>query len=392
MAGIFYGWMGLYYGNLAQMVDTWALHNFGLYEYHLLINEPSEYFGNFFRNPYEDGLENFFGSSNSFWNDLKGNMFVKMLSIFDVLSFGHYYINVIFLSFLTFFGPVAFYRVMSNVFPGRKLVILISTFLIPSFLYWTGGIHKEGLLFLAFSLIIYNMYFGGKNGYRFRNYLGIFGGMLLLLIFRNFLLVIILPAMFAWLLAQKWKTKGVIAFAAVYACFSILFFTAKHLHPRLDFPQAVVDKQQAFLKLQPGNSTVPITELQPEISSFIKNTPQAITLTAIRPYPSDVNHLLSLAAAVEINLLLAFFILFLIWRRREKFDGKLILFLLFLSFTILLAIGFTVNNLGAIVRYRSIILPLLIVPMAALTNWPKVWDRLSKIINKNNISNSAKNP
>jgi len=26
IAGIFYGWIGVYYGNLAQMVDTWMFH------------------------------------------------------------------------------------------------------------------------------------------------------------------------------------------------------------------------------------------------------------------------------------------------------------------------------------------------------------------------------
>jgi hypothetical protein len=35
-------------------------------------------------------------------------------------------------------------------------------------------------------------------------------------------------------------------------------------------------------------------------------------------------------------------------------------------------IGYTVNILGAIVRYRSIVLSLLIVPMAAKIDWARV--------------------
>jgi hypothetical protein len=51
-----------------------------------------------------------------------------------------------------------------------------------------------------------------------------------------------------------------------------------------------------------------------------------------------------------------------------------------------LAIGFSVNNLGAIVRYRSIIIPFRIVPMAAFTEWTKI-GRLffNNIKNKNNV-------
>jgi len=35
--------------------------------------------------------------------------------------------------------------------------------LIPSFLYWTSGLHKEGLIFVGLSLMIYHFYFGFKE-------------------------------------------------------------------------------------------------------------------------------------------------------------------------------------------------------------------------------------
>jgi len=364
------------------------MHNYGLLEYKLLTTDPGAYFTNIFHNPYEKGIENFFGSSDSYWNDLKGNMLVKILSIFDVFSFGHYYINVIFYSFITFFGPIAFFRVMSDVFPGKKITILIATFLVPSFLYWTGGIHKEGLLFLALSLIIFNLYFGNKNGYKLRNWIGILGGLLMLLIFRNFIMVLLLPPILAWFIAAKWPSRALPIFIGVYAFFGIIFFTARYIHPVLDFPQAVVNKQQAFLLLH-GNSTVPITELQPTVGSFLVNTPQAVSLTVLRPYPSDVDHLLSLAASLEINLLLVFFIIFLIWRKREGNSRITLLLCFFTGMSILLAIGFSVNNLGAIVRYRSIVAPLLVVAMAAQTDWKRIQQIFININNKNNINNSS---
>ncbi len=48
MAGIFYGWIGVYYGELAKMVDTWAYHYESLKEYQLLLHNPSEFFGGLF--------------------------------------------------------------------------------------------------------------------------------------------------------------------------------------------------------------------------------------------------------------------------------------------------------------------------------------------------------
>ena len=51
MAGIFYGWVGIYYANMAQMMDTWVYHYKGIEEYKLLFHNPGEYFINLFRDP-----------------------------------------------------------------------------------------------------------------------------------------------------------------------------------------------------------------------------------------------------------------------------------------------------------------------------------------------------
>lgn len=380
MAGIFYGWIGLYYGNLAQMVDTWGYHAEGIREYQLLQQHPGEYFTNLFHDPYGNGLTTLFDSSNSYWNDLKGNVFIKILSVFDVFSFGHYYVNVIFYSFLTLFGPLALFRVMQDVFPGKRSTLLLSVFLVPSFLFWTSGLHKEGLLFNGVGLCIYALYFGMKEKrFGWKRVLSLLMGLTLVFALRNFLLALLVPAMLTWLVSMKWPYKSFRIFTAAYLLFCVFFFTARYLNPHLDFPQAVVNKQQEFKKLM-GGSTVPIRDLEPTVWSFVENMPQAITLSSVRPYPGDVQHILSLAAAVEIDLILLLFLLFLFWRTPARPSKSLMNFFLFFSFSVLLSIGFSNNNLGAIVRYRSILLPLLIMPMAAQIDWNRIYKGISKYI------------
>lgn len=376
IAGIFYGWMGNYYGGLAQMADTWNYHQNGLLEYQLLVNDPKEYFTNLFHDPYNnEGLKDFFSSKDSYWNDLKSNVFIKLLSIFNIFSFGYYYVNVIFYAFISLLGPTAFYRVMTNVFPQQKNILLVAVFFIPSFFYWSSGIHKEGLIFVGIGLVIFHIYFGNKeNKPAVKRWLGVLAGLFILLLLRNFVLVIILPAILAWLAANRWPKYGLASFTAVYLFCFIAFFTLRYIDPRFDFPQAVVNKQHAFIQLV-GNSSIPIKQLQPDVLSFLTNTPQAITLSVVRPYPSDVNHLLSLAAAVETEIILVLFLLFLLFRVNYKMPSKNILyFCIFFSISLLLAIGFSVNNLGAIVRYRSSILPLIVAIMAVQTDWKKITD------------------
>lgn len=386
IAGIFYGWIGIYYGGLAKMEDTWSFHSNSLTEYNLLLSDPGQYFKNIFHNPYEGGLGGVFRGNESYWNDLKGNFFIKILSVFNIFSFGHYYSNVIFYSFITLLGPVAFYRVMTDLYPGKKIPVLVACFLVPSFLYWSSGIHKEGLIFTAIAMIFYALYFGLKEKrFTWKKILIMLTGLGLLFILRNFLFVLAVPAVAAWLLASRYPSRALYIFAGMYFAGIVCFFNLRVLDPRLDFPQAVVHKQQEFLQLSPGGSTIPIRELQPHFVSFMKNTPQAITLSVLRPFPKDVKHILSLAASLELNFLLLLFLLSLLYRKSPGPVSLPVLFCIFLAFTILLTIGFTVNNLGAIVRYRSIIIPLLVVPIAASIDWSKIWKQLSNISNNNNV-------
>ena len=369
MVGIVYGWIGVYYGEMAQMVDTWYYHFESIKEYHLLLHNPTEFFTNLFHNTYKSGYSNFLVTENSWWNDLKANFFIKILALFNVLSFGQYYVNVIFYSFLSLFGPVAIYRVMQDIFPTKKIAVLLATFFIPSFLYWTSGLHKEGIIFVGLALIIYQLYFGFKeNRFPIYRLLSVLLGFLLILALRNFLIIILIPAIVAWIIAQKLKFKPILIYTAVFILFIILFFSAKYIHPNLDFPEAVVLKQQEFMKLG-GGSAVSVKELNPTVASFILNAPQAFSLSVLRPYPSDVHHLLSLAAAMEINFLLFLFIIFLFWRKTGGRLSPFILFCIFFSLGTLMMVGYSVNVLGAIVRYRSIILPFLIVPIVANIDW-----------------------
>jgi hypothetical protein len=216
-------------------------------EYHLLTDNPREYFTNIVHNPYSGGWGNFFGSIDSYWNDLKGNVVVKLLSIFDILSFGHYYVNVIFYCFISLFGPVAFYKVMRDVFPGKNLPLVLACFFIPSFIYWTSGIHKEGLLFLGISIIVYHLYFGWKEKkYSVKRWLGILSGLVILFVFRNFLMMLVVPAIFAWFIAARMPRYALATFLSVYLLFGVAFFTMRYIDRRLDFPQIVVNKQQSF--------------------------------------------------------------------------------------------------------------------------------------------------
>jgi hypothetical protein len=380
MAGIFYGWVGVYYGNMAQMVDTWSFHYDSLAEARLFRSDPVHYLSGFFSDTYGDGFGGFLGREKSWWDNLDLNVILKLFGLFNVASFGHYYINVIFYSFLTFFGPIAFYRVMRHVFPHKRLTLLLVVFFIPSFLYWTSGLHKEGLIFNGLALVVFVVYFGLKEKrWGLSRLLLLSVAFLLAFALRSYLALLLVPAVLTWGLAEKIKVRPLVVFTVFYTLFGAFFFLGPRLSASLAFPQAVVGKQRQFSGLS-GNSEVPIRKLEPTAGSFVLNAPQAISLSLMRPYVTDIRHLLSMAAALEITVL---FLLLLLWMlfnfRKQPRPDPFLLFCFFFSVSVLLIIGYTVNFLGAIVRYRSIVLPLLFVPVLAQLPWSKWLNQFTSI-------------
>jgi hypothetical protein len=379
LAGTIYGLVGIYYkitkGGIGR--DTWKFHYSALKESDILKSDPQKFFADI-KNLYPHGYSGFLSSQNSWWNDLHDTLFVKLLAIVDLFSFGNYYINVIFYSFITLFAPVAFFKIFMKEKRGERPVIFAGIFFIPSVLYWTSGIHKDGIVFLALALIIGGFYYGLVSGMSFRRFLYIMSGLVLLLLFRNFLLVLILPALLAWFLAAQLKKNPLIVFSICYLLFVSGFFLSGNLSGKFNLLQAVVQKQKDFLVLV-GQSSVPVNHLQPGIKSFISNFGQAFNLAFLQPSPGSIRSVFVLPAALEEGLLLILFALFLFYRKRNN-STPFMVFSVFFSLSVLFSIGYTVNIIGAIVRYRSIILVLLVVPLLVSIDWQKVKNTYNKII------------
>ncbi len=368
-AGVAYGWYYTTIPNYTISSDSWKFFFDAKNDTALLYKDPLRYFTSIYDNPYDKDYRHLFSSVNSYWNDLKHTYMVKIVALFNVLSGSRYYVNVIFYSFITFFGPIAFIRVMNDVFPNRKLLITASTFLLPSFLFWSSGIHKDGLIFTYISLIVFVVYFGLK-----KKRLGLkeilIVGFLLLLTFpvRNHVVLACIPGLFAWWLAERYFKRKWIAFALVTVLGTVAFFSAKYVHPKLDLPISIVLRNKDFIKLG-GNSFLPQRKLEPTFTGFIQNAPQALNHTLVRPYVTEFLSPLYLVSALEILLI---WIVVSVWFFRytdNPYKHSVVQFLFLVSMVLLLLTGYIVPQLGAIVRYRAIFFPFILVPIIATISW-----------------------
>lgn len=368
-AGLAYGWFYTQIPNYETEADTWKFFLESKQQTQLLLHDPFHYFFEVFENPYGRKYRHLFSVYNSYWNDLKHLYMVKIVSIFNLFSGTRYYINVIFYSFLTFFGPVAFLRVMNDVFPGRLYLLTAATFLFPSFLFWSSGIHKDGIVFLFLALSLYTFYFGVKNKHlSFKQFSLII--LLVALIFpvRNYVVMALVPGFAAWWLAERYFKQKWIAFLLVSIAGTTVFFGSKYINPKIDLPIAIVMRKLEFVKLG-GNSFLPQRELKSNLLSFVQNAPQAMNHSIARPYITEINSPLYFFCALEI---LFIWILVFTWFFRfteNPYRYSVVLFCFMVAMVLLLLTGYIVPQLGAIVRYRSIFIPLLMVPIIATIRW-----------------------
>jgi hypothetical protein len=367
IAGVINGYINLYH---YAGTDAASFHQESIIEYHLLFNNPKEYFTNIFN--YHNQNSGLLDITDSFWNNLRGNLMVKLLSIFNIFSRGNFFINTIFYNFIIFFGSISFYKIFIRLFPDKKILLVVGLFLLPSLLYFSSGIHKDGLIFLGLGICCYNLFYILKEHFSFKHLLYLLSGLMIVFLLRNFVLITLLPAVIAWIIAEKNKKFILQTYIIVYLAFIVLFFTLGKLHSSLDLPQYVSIRQIAFVQISKGSqSAININPLFSNFRSFLNNSPQALNHSLMRPYLTEKFTLLYIPPAIEIFIYELLFLIFLLFRITNKKTDSFIYFCIFFSLSIFLMIGYTIPIIGAIVRYRSIYFPMLIIPIICYIDWQK---------------------
>lgn len=362
VAAIIYG---IYFSQPALVgeSDSWKYFQLSLAETDWLLRDPLAFIKDLFTSGYTHS-SNLFLQGDSYWNDLKSNVIIKIMAICNLATFKNYYGNAILLNYLFFFGPVAVYRVFV-VKQKQHLVAALSIFCIPSFLFWCSGAHKDGLLFTCIGLVIY--FFHQQIKPRKINYLFcVYIFLLLMVIFalRNFLAFLILPALLVWGLCHFFTHRKWLIITLVYGIGVLLFFASGYLKDELNFPEYIVRKQTEF-KILGGDSQIELPLLEPNFTSYISYFPFAFDISFLRPHFSEWESNAAILSTLELAFLWCIVLFALAVKHKEiSFNRPFILFCFCYALSILFLCGYTVTLSGAIVRYRSIVLPLLITPFA----------------------------
>ena len=352
--GLLYGFlfMRFYHGD-----DTWQYHDLSLAEYHKLLRHPLNFIQDTFsRTSGNISLEAAASTVNSYWSNFEEVLFIRMLAVFDVFSFGHYYVNVVLFCFVAYIGNLLFFRLLVSYYPRSSFVLLLAIFYYPIVLFWLSGIRKEGLLFLGISLTLY--YFNKLlvNKFAIKNLLLFAAGIATLGLIRNMVILCLAPALAAWYLQLRFRLPALATFAGVYLLSAVLFFYSGSVPGLPDMAGKVTERQHSFMALE-GNTRLELDSLHGTFSSFVHVLPQALNHSFLQPYITQSKSPLQLVSAFDIFLFFACAGLAFLYRKinwQKVFANPCILTCLFTGFAGYLLVGYIVPFPGAIVRYKSI--------------------------------------
>ncbi|MBP6432698.1 MAG: hypothetical protein KA319_13110 [Ferruginibacter sp.] len=364
LAGVAVGYCSLHFYGIHN--DYWDNNYHSVQEFEVLKTNPKYFFSELFISNYNGSYADFWGHADSFWNDLKNNCLIKFMAFFNVISRGNYYINSVFFNSIVFLGHIALYRLFKKMFPSFNYGLIIGCFLLPSFLYFSSGIHRDGLLFTLITISLYCAYSIFQEGKQnFKYYIAGLLSVLLLLILRNIVAITLLPLLAAWWLSTKVNYKPAYVVLVVLSIFILAILFAGKISS-INPLQFIADKQADYFGLEAGNTQTMLQVLQPTAISFLYNTPTALSNVLIKPFIWQ-KPIMLLPFALEVLAYFALIIIFFYKTRKQQLAVPTIFWAVILGFLFLsfLFIGHIIPNLGAIIRYRSIYLPFIITPIIA---------------------------
>ena len=302
-----------------------------------------------------------------FWYDTSNYLMVRINAIIRLFSFGIYNIHAVIFAFISFIGIYNLYLFFENkVFNKRILQFIL--FGIPSIVFWTSGVHKEAIVIFALGIILNNTDKIFNNQYQRKHILLTIFGLFVLGSIRIYVLAFLIPLYIVIILSRhiSFSNGKYKLYTAIILLGIISLALIDTLIPNFSLLQEFLIRREHFLNTT-GNTTFEVITSFNTMENIITILFDAIINPFIHPFPNESNLFLVFIASLETYLML-FIILAILFSLSYKnlYKSPYALFCILFSLCILFLIGLIVNNSGAIVRYRSIAIPFLLIGLCIL--------------------------
>jgi hypothetical protein len=289
---------------------------------------------------------------------------IRLNTLFRFFSFGHYYVHVVFINFISFTGIICLYKTFKDYLTGKKTELLLLLFLMPSLLFWGSGMLKDGLLITFAGTMLLSFERLIRFGITKKRLLIFLFSLFVLSFIKVYVTVLMLPGLFAWFLTRRKNSRVVVlTFAGIYLTFFVVAFNLYHFKDEYNVAALLFYKQKNFIEIGIQHSAKMLPAVNYECSgpSILANTPKAISNVLFRPFIWETKgNPMMLLSAFENLFILTLIIIFILTLNIRQKMSPIVMHSIIFVFSLFALIGLITPVLGAIVRYRIIGLPFLI--------------------------------
>ncbi|MDR2962557.1 MAG: hypothetical protein LBU90_02795 [Bacteroidales bacterium] len=279
-----------------------------------------------------------------------------------LISFGFLPLMLIFSNIIAFLGLFALFRAFLLA-GSKKLPAAIACFAIPSTLFWSSGLLKEVWLLLFLGFILYSaLQFFATRNIRFALFALLWA--IALIHIKIYIAAIALPLIGIFALRRTFpRTKAMVfylcafggfAFAAILLC---LIFNYNSV-------EIIVNQRNTFVRMLEfqNHSTILLTTFSGSYFMAALHMLAGFFQSLLRPSLFDVHNIWLFFAGIENTLIVVLILcaLFYCVKNNCKPSDYAILAIVFVI-AVFVLIGFTTPNLGALQRYKSPLLPFVVV-------------------------------
>lgn len=305
------------------------------------------------------------------YNDSNSFFMLRFMAAARLICGNHYYATLVLFEWLTTFGVLQLFQFFYEKMPGKKNMLLFALLFFPGVSFWTNGMHKEAVALCGLGFL-FNGFQKSLAHFSIKNFMRFLTGLFLILYSRNFLLLFLFPGLMAGALCF-FKPKFIWPkFVLIYTGFMFFVFSVLPSISSINILEEMAKKQLDFIYLTQSNTNIPISELKPTFSGYLSLVPAALSNCLFHPNFFEVTSPIQWPAAID-NLLFGILALLCFWlvdfkRLNSWLFAMLLCTVLFYYSTI----GIIVTNLGALVRYKSLGLFLLLMAFVFIADQNKM--------------------
>jgi hypothetical protein len=304
--------------------------------------------------------------------DFDAQTIIRINALIRFVSFGIYNVHVLFFSFFSLTGIMAFYRIMRRPAWRNHKLLFAGLFMLPSLMFWTSGILKEGVLIAGMGLLFYGLHLLLRFKSRFPAvYLYLFSALVLMMMVKMYVLALLIPGLAAWLWVEKTSPRNIwYKFGITHLIYFMMLFNIHYVIPGLNLAEVLYYKQHnsiVFADYMQSRSIIHPPVIDLSAASIVMNAPAAFWSAFIHPLITKAHNPFALLSAIENLLLTICLIVSVVFSQRVPLRHQP-LFVLAVFFIVMLyvLIGFTATTAGSLVRFKVPALPFLILILTQL--------------------------